>query len=258
VALSATAIAAVLGISGVAVANVLADSPEPPRIEYLSNAAMMASASGTGTGTGDRSGASTAAASEVDVTGISFTDPDKSAKLFAMPDDTSEIVVAIAPQSQVGITGTTHDGFTQVAYADKVGWVRTNSLVTGGPLSATPCTSGDGVEKGLQPDTVRVHRVVCAAFPQITRYGGKGGGGEHGAGRALDIMTKDVQLGTMIAIFVREHAAELGVSQVIWRQHIWTVQMAGGGWRPMDSRGSPTANHMDHVHVTTYGNRGTL
>jgi hypothetical protein len=34
--------------------------------------------------------------------------------------------------------------------------------------------------------------------------------------------------------------------------------MAGGGWRPMDDRGSSTANHMDHVHVTTFGNRGTL
>ena len=53
-------------------------------------------------------------------------------------------------------------------------------------------------------------------------------------------------------------AAQLGISQVIWRQHIWTVQMAGSGWRSMDDRGSPTANHMDHVHVTTYGDRGTL
>jgi hypothetical protein len=256
VALSATAIAVVLGISGIAVANVLADAPDPPKIEYLSNAAMMASAAGTGVG--DSSGPSTAAASEVDVTGISFTDPDKAAKLFAMPDETSEAVVAIAPRSQVGITGTTHEGFTQVAYADKVGWVRTNSLVTGGPLSSGPCASGNGVEKGLQPDTIRVHRVACAAFPQVTRYGGVGGGGEHATGQALDIMTKDVQLGTIIAIFMREHAAELGVSQVIWRQHIWTVQMAGGGWRAMESRGSPTANHMDHVHVTTYGNRGTL
>lgn len=255
--LAATAIAALLGISGVAVAGVLADQPEPPEVQYLSNAAMMANISGTGIGEGPGADPSTAAASEVDVRGITFT-ADGTASIFAMPDETSEIVGEIPPKSQVGATGTTHEGFTQVVYGDKVGWLKTEKLATSQPLSVAPCASGSGVENGLQPDTVRVHRVVCAAFPQITNYGGRSGGGEHGEGRALDIMTRDVQLGTAIAIFMREHAAELGISQVIWRQHIWTVQMAGGGWRPMDDRGSSTANHMDHVHVTTFGNRGTL
>lgn len=256
--LSASAIVLVLGISGVAVAGVLADPPTPPKVELLSNAALMANAAGTGIGDSPAADPVTAAASEVDVTGISFTDPQKAAKLFAMPDRTSEVVAAIPARSQVGITGTTHEGFTQVAFADRVGWIKTKALVTAGPLSAGPCPSGSGVENGLQPDTILVYRVVCAAFPQITRYGGRSGGGEHGTGRALDIMTKDVQVGTSIAIFMREHAAELGISQVIWRQHIWTVQMAGGGWRSMRDRGSSTANHMDHVHVTTYGNRATL
>jgi len=39
---------------------------------------------------------------------------------------------------------------------------------------------------------------------------------------------------------------ELGVSYVIWRQRIDT----GSGFRPMADRGSPTANHFDHVHVS--------
>ena len=34
---------------------------------------------------------------------------------------------------------------------------------------------------------------------------------------------------------------------VIWRQRYWEP---GGSWEPMEDRGSPTANHMDHVHVT--------
>jgi hypothetical protein len=197
-------------------------------------------------------------AAEVEVTDASFVFHDDAADLYNMPDATSNVIVVIPPDAKVGTTGSVSGDYTQVVYADKVGWVKTKSLVTGRPLSKTACKSGSGVEKGLQPDTIRVHRVVCALFPQITRFGGRSGGGEHATGQALDIMTKDVELGTTIATVMRAHAKELGVSQVIWRQHIWTVQMSGGGWRPMKDRGSSTANHMDHVHVTTYGNRGTL
>jgi len=258
VVLSATAILLVLGLSGMAVAGVLAHPPKPPEARYISDAALMSNVAGTTIG--DPAGPDPAApsASEVAVTGMSFIAADGSADLYALPDKTSEVVTEVSPKEKVGTTGTTHDGFTQVAYGNKVGWVESDTLSTGGPLSFTPCLAGSGVEKGLQPDTIRVHRVVCAAFPQITRYGGVGGGGEHATGEALDIMTKDVQVGTTIAIFMRAHAAEMGVSQVIWRQHIWTAQRAGDGWRSMNSRGSDTANHMDHVHVTTYGNRGTL
>ena len=35
------------------------------------------------------------------------------------------------------------------------------------------------------------------------------------------------------------------------RQHIWSVERAGEGWRGMSDRGSTTANHYDHVHVTS-------
>lgn len=197
-------------------------------------------------------------AAEVKVTGASFVFHDDAADLHALPDSTSTLVVVVPPDAKVGTTGETRDAFTQVVFADKVGWVRTDALVTGRAPSMQQCVSGSGVEKGLQPDTVRVHRVICALFPQITRFGGRGGGGEHASGRALDIMVKDVELGTTVAMLARQHAHELGISQVIWRQHIWTTQRAGDGWRPMKDRGSATANHMNHVHVTTYGNRGTL
>jgi hypothetical protein len=48
----------------------------------------------------------------------------------------------------------------------------------------------------------------------------------------------------------------LGVSEVIWSQRIWTVERSSDGWRWMEDRGSDTANHYDHVHVTVYGNSG--
>lgn len=114
-------------------------------------------------------------------------------------------------------------------------------------LDFSPCAN-DAVEAGLQPGAVRVHRAVCHAFPQIARYGGLGAG-EHANGKAIDIMTTDPTLGYEIAAFLKAHAAELDLFDVIYRQHIWTPVRASEGWRMMPDRGSLTANHFDHVHV---------
>jgi hypothetical protein len=65
-------------------------------------------------------------------------------------------------------------------------------------------------------------------------------------------MTSDVELGTAIAEFLREHASELHVYDILWRQHIWTPVRASEGWRLFPNRGSATANHFDHVHVSVY------
>jgi hypothetical protein len=126
-------------------------------------------------------------------------------------------------------------------------------------VSLAPCPSGSDVESGLTPDAVLVHRAVCHAFPQVTSYGGlrPGDGGEHGTGQALDIMTSDQSLGDAIAAYLIEHRTELGVSELLWWQRIWTVERMSEGWRPFSDRGSATANHMDHVHVTVYGESGT-
>ena len=71
----------------------------------------------------------------------------------------------------------------------------------------------------------------------------------HPAGRALDLMVSDVGRGTRLAEYARANARRLGVEYVIWRQRIWSVARNGEGWRRMEDRGSPTQNHMDHVHV---------
>ncbi|GAA4751654.1 hypothetical protein GCM10023350_41160 [Nocardioides endophyticus] len=124
-------------------------------------------------------------------------------------------------------------------------------LAAAAGLSMAPCPD-PSVENGLTSNAVYVYRSVCHAFPQITSYGGWDGHGEHASGRALDIMTSDVTLGTAIADFLREHASELKLYDVLWRQRIWTQERSGEGWRAMSSRGSATANHYDHVHVATY------
>ena len=123
-------------------------------------------------------------------------------------------------------------------------------LGAGAGLSMAPCVHSG--ESGLTDDATYVFRSVCAAFPQISTYGGWSNHGEHSSGRAIDIMTSDVTLGTAIAEFLRLHAAELNLYDVIWRQRIWTPVRAAEGWRSMPSRGSDTANHYDHVHVSVY------
>ncbi|GGU38023.1 mucin-2 protein [Nocardioides albus] len=107
------------------------------------------------------------------------------------------------------------------------------------------------VEDGLVQDAVDLYRAVCNAFPAVasgTTYG-YDPHGEHIDGRALDFMTDDKELGDAIAAFLQEHASALNVYDVIWYQRIWTPVRADEGWRAMEDRGDPTANHYDHVHV---------
>ena len=103
----------------------------------------------------------------------------------------------------------------------------------------------------MSPNIVKVHEAVCAAFPDITTYGTFRGDGEHSQGLAVDIMVSGAR-GYEVRDFVRAHYAELGVNYIIYSQQIWSVDRGGEGWRAMSDRGSTTANHYDHVHVTTY------
>jgi hypothetical protein len=116
-------------------------------------------------------------------------------------------------------------------------------------IAGGPCPDGS-VENGLTAGAIRVYRAVCHAFPEITSYGGWDAHGEHASGKAIDIMTSDVALGTRIAEYLRSNAAALDLYDVIWRQHIFTQERGSEGWRWMPDRGSATANHYDHVHVS--------
>ena len=70
----------------------------------------------------------------------------------------------------------------------------------------------------------------------------------HPSGNALDYMVlTDSALGDAIVQYHIDHWADLHVEYIIWQQRI--LQSPGGSWSFMADRGSPTANHMDHVHV---------
>jgi hypothetical protein len=132
-------------------------------------------------------------------------------------------------------------------------WVTTGYLSAEEPFAlGGECTNGTSVPSGVSENVAKVHAAVCAEFPEISVYGTlRGGGGDHSIGRAVDIMVSG-ERGWQVAEFVREYYAELGVSYVIYAQNIWSVERGGEGWRPMEDRGSTTANHYDHVHVSTY------
>ena len=158
---------------------------------------------------------------------------------------------------KVLVTGREDKGRSEVAIDGEARWVTSGYFSAEKPvaaagaaagLSMAPCPDGS-VESGLTSDAVNVYRSVCNAFPQVTSYGGWDAHGEHSSGKAIDIMTSDVELGTAIAEFLHAHAAELNLYDIIWRQHIWTPERSSEGWRYMSSRGSATADHYDHVHV---------
>ena len=125
-----------------------------------------------------------------------------------------------------------------------------SSATTSG-LSGAACPDGSTIESGITPSAVRLYRAVCAAFPELTTYGGYDPHGEHIDGRAIDFMASG-SLGQAVADYVLANAGALGVRDIIWAQRIWTPEQASAGWRWMEDRGDPTANHYDHVHVAVY------
>ncbi len=84
--------------------------------------------------------------------------------------------------------------------------------------------------------------------------------GEHPKGRACDFMlstggqmpsASQRQRGDAMAQWAIDHASELGIMYIIYRQRIWDIR-SGGGWEHMEDRGSVTANHYDHVHISVF------
>jgi hypothetical protein len=184
------------------------------------------------------------------------------------PRNSAAVVAEVRKGSKLAVTKTITNGFRYVSYHGKGRWVKNKYLsdtkpksseAGSGGISGAPCPSGSSVESGLTPDAIRVHRALCHRYPQFTSFlGRRTSSGYHGEGRALDCMISDTSVGWAAAKWVRANAKSLGVSEVIYRQQIWTVQRSSDGWRSMSDRGSPTANHMDHVHVSVYGNSGTV
>jgi hypothetical protein len=114
----------------------------------------------------------------------------------------------------------------------------------------TPGQPGSG-EGHLTPATVAMKRALEAKFPGhvVGCYRTMEDGGEHPRGRACDFMT-GIPAGNAAAAWLQQNASALHILYLIHTQHIWSVARASEGWRYMAPRGSPTADHMDHVHIS--------
>jgi hypothetical protein len=182
--------------------------------------------------------------------------------LWTAPGKDAKKVGLLEEEKKILVTGRKHDGRVEIVWNGKSRWVTSGYLAeekpveevasdgSGGDVTAA-CTNGTSVPSGVSPNIVAVHEAVCANFPEITTYGTFRGDGEHAEGLAVDIMTSGDR-GWQVAEFVRAHYAELGVNYIMYSQRIWSVERSSEGWRYVEDRGSTTANHYDHVHVTTY------
>lgn len=172
------------------------------------------------------------------------------------PNEDFTSITEVGIGTKLSITGVVTNGRMQIVYDNAVRWVTAQYL-----SSTVPLVPAYPVEKGLKPNAIKVHRAVRAKFPQITSIGGvrKDSLPDHPSGRALDLMIPKYKsaagkaLGKEVALWAKANARELGINYVIWDQHIWNIQRDAEGWRYMASRGSDSANHKNHVHITVFG-----
>jgi hypothetical protein len=111
----------------------------------------------------------------------------------------------------------------------------------------------------VQPQTQAAANVVVSEVPGVSgiTIGGTRASAidptGHPAGLALDYMVgaSRTALGDAVTQYHVAHWRDLCVKYIIWQQEILTSPK--GSWKPMEDRGSPTANHLDHVHVSYRG-----
>ena len=185
------------------------------------------------------------------------------------PSRDSDVVDVVKAGAKISVTKAIYDGYRYISYNDRGRWISNKYLSDkkpviesssggstsgGGGISSASCSKSTSIQSGLVPNAIKVYRALCARFPQITSFGGRrpGDSGFHGSGQAIDAMIADSSVRREIAHWTRANASALGVSEVIYSQKIWTVQRSSDGWRAMSDRGSTTANHYDHVHVSVY------
>jgi hypothetical protein len=196
--------------------------------------------------------ATPAATSSADRTGALAASRDarrSAAPVAALPAVSAPEEAAPFAPEQVGVAGVKAVAKPKPKPKPKPATTATKSGGTAGAPTTTYSTSVSGRcgSIGLISDAAR----LCSAVDSIFHLGSIGGyranAGEHSTGQAVDLMISSRSQGDSVAAWVQAHVGEFDVEYVIWRQRYWTP---GGGWELMEDRGSPTANHMDHVHVT--------
>jgi hypothetical protein len=120
---------------------------------------------------------------------------------------------------------------------------------------ATPSSSDTG--GSVLPTTQGlIDRYHGMGIADIGGYRQPDGYNEHSSGKALDVMVGGDEAGLARGnALLPDALSQRGVEYVIWQQKIWYPD---GTSKPMEDRGSPTQNHMDHLHIKTYDQGGVL
>jgi hypothetical protein len=121
-------------------------------------------------------------------------------------------------------------------------------ILYGQAMEGVPRMAYGGVMQHVAAAGDEIVRVFGPMPGGIGGVGQRSGPSDHPLGLALDFMTmSNVALGTAVEQYIYDHAAQMSMKYNIFRQRI---RYPGGGWSGMEDRGSPTANHMDHVHTS--------
>lgn len=115
----------------------------------------------------------------------------------------------------------------------------------------------------LTDHTRHVRAFIMKKFGLTEAHGWRqdddGTGHGHNSGMAVDFMVGfdtnvNSELGQKIADYFQNNFDALGCYYLIWQQHFYmnvdNKYGTANTWNPMEDRGSPTQNHMDHVHVS--------
>ena len=132
-----------------------------------------------------------------------------------------------------------------------VGGCAATSSEPASPTSSTQIVNGD-------PAVVELAQDLTAVFGplQFSSMRPNDPSPEHARGLALDVMVPGwgtpagQKLGDRIALWVSDHAPDYRVSYTVWRQHYQPFPANVYQAALMEDRGSPTANHLDHLHIT--------
>ena len=125
------------------------------------------------------------------------------------------------------------------------------AFATGGEVSAGDRLAPSGGEGGLLPMGVLMKRLIHALWPAIKDIGGYRVDSfhEHDTGTTLDVMIpgSDKKMGDNVNAFAHANNKNYPLNWSIWQQKMWYPPNMRS--EPMGDRGSPTQNHMDHVHA---------
>jgi hypothetical protein len=189
---------------------------------------------------------------------------DKRGRLFGPGTGTSDSILGVDAAGRPTALVSTGEGVVKADAMKRGGGAAVVDALNRGAsladLIRVPRAAG-----GLNPGADWIKSQVQKLWPQITNIGGyrpPDGYNEHSSGNALDIMIPDPTsaegkaLGDAVAAWITENAEALGLTHFIWQQRIFKAGDKTGS--PMEDRGSPTANHMDHVHAWFQKGGGAL